>query len=66
MGEDKKQSFLDSAKKSLEDVRNNLLALVEYQATWAILLKARHEALTKAGFSEEQAFEIIKARGMGV
>ena len=62
---DEKQVSPDELRKSLADMRESLMSLIEYQASWAILLKARHDALLKAGFSKKMAEEIIKARGMG-
>ena len=51
-------------QEGLENLRRDLEAIIESQASTSIVLKARHEALIKAGFTEEQALEIVKARGM--
>lgn len=51
-------------QETLEKIRKDLSTLIESQATQAILLKARHDALIKVGFTKEEALEIVKARGM--
>ena len=53
-------------KKGLEAMRENLQLMVEAQASQALLLKARFDALVKVGFSEEQAMDIVKARGIAL
>lgn len=52
-------------KEALKMIRENFEALLQGQASLAILLRARYGALVAADFSEEQAFEIIKHRGLG-
>lgn len=52
-------------EEALRKIRRDFQAMLESQASLSILLRARYEALIKAGFSEPQAFDIIKARGLG-
>ena len=59
-----KKEKVPSLQEALEELRKNFSTLIESQASMAILMKARHEALVRAGFTEEQALDIIKARGM--
>ena len=61
MGEDEKQL---SPGEILENMRRDFKDLIECQASLAIILKAKHDALLKAGFNKVEALEIIKARGM--
>jgi len=65
MSEDEKQASPNELKKGLADVRENLTAIIEYQAAWSIMLKARYDALLGAGFDKKQALDIVKTRGMG-
>lgn len=55
----------EQVKKDLQSVRENLTFLIEYQASWSILIKARYDALRKVGFDKKQSLEIVKARGTG-
>ena len=50
--------------ESLKQLRKDLQTMVESQASIAILTKARYDALVKIGFTEKQALEIVKARGI--
>lgn len=63
-GDDEKRK--PTLQESLEQMRKNFDTIIQSQATIAILMKARHEALIKAGFTKEEALEIIKARGISV
>ena len=53
-----------SVKDALEKLREDLQVILEGQASISILYKARFDALMKVGFTEEQALELVKARGM--
>lgn len=55
---------LNELEKGLADIRKNFATLIEYQASWSILIKARYDALLKVGFDKKQALEIVKARGI--
>jgi len=50
--------------EALEKVRENLNAIIQSQASISLILRARFDALVKVGFTEEQALEIVKARGI--
>lgn len=54
-----------SAEEVLNKMREDLQAVVEAQASIAIMYRAKFDALVKMGFSEEQALELVKARGLG-
>ena len=54
-----------SPEEALKKIRADFQAMLESRASLSILLHARYDALVKAGFSEPQAFDIIKARGLG-
>lgn len=53
-----------SAKDLIEEYRTNLDTIIQAQASLAIVLRAKFDALRKVGFTEEQALEIVKARGV--
>ena len=53
-------------KKYLQQMRENLQAIVEAQAGQAIMLKARYDALVKVGFTKVEALELVKARGIAL
>ena len=53
-----------SMKESLKKMRKDFQTIIESQASLSLILKAKHEALIKAGFTKDEALEIIKARGM--
>jgi hypothetical protein len=55
----------EQVKRDLQNVRDNLDFLIQYQASWSILIRARYDSLRKVGFDKRQALEIIKARGTG-
>ncbi len=55
---------LPTIEESLEMMRKNLQTIVESQASMALIFKARYDALVKVGFTEKQALEIVKTRGM--
>jgi len=49
-----------NAKEILQQMRDNLQATVEMQASLALIMKARFDALTKVGFSDDQAIFLCK------
>ncbi len=53
-----------SYEKVLSQLRDYMDFHIKSQAAWALMYRAKYEALVKVGFSEEQALEIIKARGL--
>lgn len=53
-------------KEGLKTMRENLQAIVEAQASQALMLKARYDALVKVGFSKQDALELVKARGIAL
>ena len=54
----------DSLEHILAYARENLDSMVQMQASMAIVLKAKFDALTLAGFTQEQAMQIINSRGI--
>jgi len=44
----------------LQQMRDNLQATVEMQASLALIMMARYEALVKVGFSADQAIILCK------
>lgn len=51
-------------QEMLKEMRENLDAIVQSQASWALIMKAKYDALTEVSFTPEQAIEILKARGI--
>lgn len=62
MAEDKQRTMAEV----LADVRKNFEAIIESQASQALMLRARYDALIHVGFTAKEALEIIKARGMAL
>lgn len=62
MSEDKPPTM----KESLAMIRRDLQAIIESQASSALITRARYDALIKVGFSKSEALEIIKARGIAL
>lgn len=47
-------------KQSLQDLKTNLEALIEFLGIQARMTRAKYDALLAEGFSEEQALELSK------
>ena len=52
-------------QEALEQFRKDFLTAIEAQASLSLMLRAKFEALVKAGFTEAQALEIVKVQGIG-
>ena len=61
---EKDENWKESLKGTIEHMKANLETMVSSQAALAILYKAKYDALIKIGFTEQQAIEIIKSRGI--
>lgn len=47
-------------REGLKVLSRNLPELIEYQAMFAVLVRARYLELTRAGFTEREALELCK------
>ena len=50
--------------ESLKTLRDSLDDLVQMQASIALLCRAKYDALIRVGFTEGEALEIVKTRGI--
>ena len=64
VGEEKKDSRQSESLLALSQMVKGLDVHIRSQASFAMLTRARYDALVKTGFTETQALEIIKARGI--
>ena len=55
-------SFLEY-RLAVDEMRDNLPYIIEYWGIESVSMKARYDELQAAGFSQQEALEIIKARG---
>ena len=61
---EKDKNWKESLGDSIQHMKDNLEVMVSSQAALAILYKAKYDALIKIGFTEQQAIEIVKSRGI--
>ena len=62
--ERKGPSFRDLVDKALTDFQSSQEVIEMHQANYAIMVFNQFNEYQKAGFTVEQAFELVKARGL--
>ena len=58
---EERKMFYKKVLSRLEDYSD---FYIKAQGVWALMYRAKYEALVKTGFSDAQAFELIKAKGL--
>lgn len=61
---EKQRENLKSLRESIEELSLSFEQHVEGMSVVSKCFKARYETLIDAGFTEAQAFELVKARGL--